>query len=124
MASFPRIAVTDEAGAEVLRYLKLDDGQYYGGTTSDEARRLVPAAYGPHAMMTTAGLLDLLASIANQPKQPYLYWLVTGGSTRYEQEKIGREMHADKLAAILEIPEQVVRDHYANMVLIEGGGDG
>ena len=128
MADFRRIAVLGINGEEMLRFLKLDDDQYYGGATSDGYIDRAIGAYGPHLLFTTAGMLDLIAALA-RVKQPHglPLRLESGLNSHYAFENIGGRMRSDRLAEVLDVPEATVRDHYAHIVLIpeeDGSGSG
>lgn len=120
MADFQRrIAVKDVNGAEVLRYLKLGDGRYYGGATCDAYCNLVPGAYGPHMLLTTGMMLDLIAALARLETPLAAYQIESASDGAYLCENLGRRMNSRRLAAVLDVPEATVRDHYAHIVLID-----
>lgn len=119
---WPHIEVLGINRETVLRYLRLDDSQYYGGTTHDQAANLVPGAYGPHVYMTTAGMLDLIAQIANLPGAgtTRAYYSIQGaGSGMYGHQVISRQMSAQQLANILGCELDEIRAHYAQIVLVD-----
>jgi hypothetical protein len=118
VAEFSEIHVLDANGAIALRYLRLGPGRYYGGTTHDDYRKVFPFAYGPHVYLTTCGMLDLIASIANLGGNPAACCILQGAGARYNRTPITREMRSDVIAGILGCDEQAVRGHYDHVVMI------
>lgn len=124
MADFPRIVVLGFNGEEALRYLRLADNYYYGGTTHDDYRKTLPE-YGPHVYRPLSGMLDLIAAIANLGGDSRLCYQLQGtGGGQFESEPISREMHADRIARILGCDEKDVREHYDRLVLIPEANSG
>lgn len=110
-----RVAVLDPCGAEVLRYLRWTDQTYYGGTTSDHYRDLVPGAFGPHMWMTLPGMFGLVAEFAALDAGPLPYTLQGG---RFgDSVQLGRVMNADRLAMALGCSTEAVCGHFGRLIL-------
>lgn len=110
------IQVLDINGAAVLRFIRLRDDVYYGGTTRYDPDLF----YGPHVRLMLGGMLDLLARLADREHPGGLDWsyqLERSGSW-YERVSISRHMPADGLARALGCTAQQVRDHYALVVKV------
>jgi hypothetical protein len=103
------VRIADINGLDVVRYLKLCDGMFFGGNTWTRGDGF---ASGIHEMRGLGGILDLVAHIANgDHDHPY-----TVESSHACRIVIRREMNADQLAAILGCDPQKVHDHFAPLV--------
>jgi len=71
-------------------------------------------------MMTTAGMLDLIGKVANEPAEPYWSYALDSPDGFMV---ISREMNAPQLAKLLGCDEQVVRDHFAPLISLGSTGN-
>jgi hypothetical protein len=116
-SSYGMVRITDLNRGDVLRYLILCDGMFFGGNTWTRTDGFAP---GVHVMMTLSGMLDLIGTIANAPRETHEeYYLESHGGFAV----IRREMNAPELAKILGCDEQVVRDHFAPLISLGSTGN-
>lgn len=102
----------DVNGQNILKFIKMSDGQWYGGTTHPNHELY----YGPHCWTNDAGIMDLISKLANMQtdiKSPAGWYSLGDFFT-----PIKSEMRASDIATALKVDEQKVRDHFENVVKV------
>lgn len=118
-----RIEISDSNGATVLLYIRLAEGEYYGGPVADWARELMPFAIGPHAWHGVRGILDILACIADMETKPGWGYVLQGSPAgKYGRQLIGRHMDAEQIANALGCSPDQVRERFALVVKVDADG--
>jgi hypothetical protein len=108
---FDLVTVRDGMGADVLRYLRLCDGRFFGGNTWD---RTDGFESGIHVMRTLGGMLDIIGQIANSPLEHRALAYTLDGA--HWTTRIGREMSATDIAKALSCEPGQVLEHFAPLV--------
>ena len=108
---FDLVTVRDGAGVDVLLFLRLCDGRFFGGNSLD---RTGGFESGIHVMRTLGGMLDIIGQIANSPLEHRTLAYTLDGA--HWTTRIGREMSATDIAKALSCEQGQVLDHFAPLV--------